>query len=144
MFDVAKSNFQNLEIAWFKVACITSDASSAHVLSYTLWLCIVVGCFALHRIPFLLKCLVNLQNTILFEGVIRIVLGLAQGRPASFRKWKVWGVYLQRIIRVFSPLLGLLPRSQTGISIDPYLEGWDTLLLTTDASHKYGVGIVIR
>lgn len=79
--------------------------------------------------------LVNLQSTILlFEGVIRTVLGLAHGRPASFKKWKFWTFYLKHTRKVFSSLLGLLPRSQMGISVDPYLERWDILLLTTSAS----------
>lgn len=95
----------------------------------------VVGCFALPRISFLLKCVVNLQSTVLlFEGPIAVALESAQGRPESFKKWKVLEFCLKHTRKVFCPLMGLLPRSQTGISVDSYLEGWDILLLATDAS----------
>lgn len=95
----------------------------------------VLGCFALHRISFLLNCVVNLQSTVmLFEGAFAVALESAQGRPESFKKWKFLEFCLKHTRKVFFHLLGLFPRSQAGISVDPYLEGWDILLLATDAS----------
>lgn len=84
----------------------------------------VVGCFALQRISFLLKHVVNLRSTILlFEGAITVALESAQGRPESFKTWKFLEFCLKHTRKVFFPLLGVLPRSQTVISADPYLEG---------------------
>lgn len=98
----------------------------------------VVGCFALHRMSFLLKYVVNLQSMILLsEGAITVALESAQGRPESFKKWKFLEFCLKYTREVFFPLLGLFPRSQgnhCGICVDPYLKGWDIFLLATDAS----------